>query len=407
MSARVAMRLAAPPAHEHRTSLRVQDADDGRFSGSIAAAVQRLLVSLPTPPRARAGNELEGATTPSDDPTHDDASGARATGKQRGEVTATFGILADVIDHLAIDHPSLDPASSKHATVDPRGAEHEDVAHPSTEPSATKPSIGGELALATFTLADASIAIASQPANAPLPPISMQMPALTSSASSPLAPLDAAPVSSSSPKKTLPGVAPPASSTTDRAKTRDRAHSEDEAAPSAPTEHARRAEPSPAHARHASSTHHAASSADTRTSSITATMGAVRSTDVRAIPIADRPAVRIAPPAPIAEPDPEPSLPEPPASAVHYGAIESDDAHVELSHPTLGRVDLDVHHDAGRYDVSLVTRSMGASIALRAAEESLRVDMRARSTELRGYRVRTDAGRRDPRATNDDEENRS
>jgi hypothetical protein len=79
--------------------------------------------------------------------------------------------------------------------------------------------------------------------------------------------------------------------------------------------------------------------------------------------------------------------------AVPYHAVRLDDhtARVELMHPELGRVRLEVHTEQGRVDVELLARSLSASIALRASEPELRGDLRQRGASLRNYRVRTAA----------------
>jgi hypothetical protein len=82
---------------------------------------------------------------------------------------------------------------------------------------------------------------------------------------------------------------------------------------------------------------------------------------------------------------------EPAANAMPYQIVRLDDRHarVELVHPELGRVEVDVRTDAGRVDVELLAKSLTSSIALRAGEESLRGEMRQRGATLRNYRVRT------------------
>lgn len=92
-----------------------------------------------------------------------------------------------------------------------------------------------------------------------------------------------------------------------------------------------------------------------------------------------------------------------PAEHVRYAALDAGHAKVELAHPTLGRLELEVRGEGAGVDVTMLTRSLGASIALRAAEASLRSDLGRRSTELRTYRVRTEAGASSSR-TDDDEE---
>jgi hypothetical protein len=76
---------------------------------------------------------------------------------------------------------------------------------------------------------------------------------------------------------------------------------------------------------------------------------------------------------------------------VPYQVVRLDDrtARVELMHPELGRVQVEVHTDQGRVDVELLARSLSASIALRASEPELRGDLRQRGASLRNYRVRT------------------
>lgn len=93
-----------------------------------------------------------------------------------------------------------------------------------------------------------------------------------------------------------------------------------------------------------------------------------------------------------------------PLERVHYAALDTDHAKVELSHPTLGHLELEVRGEGTGVDVTMLTRSLGASIALRAAEASLRSDLGRRSTELRSYRVRTDASAHGSESPEDDEE---
>lgn len=79
------------------------------------------------------------------------------------------------------------------------------------------------------------------------------------------------------------------------------------------------------------------------------------------------------------------------ADGVPYQVVRLDDrtARVELVHPELGRVQVEVHTEQGRVDVELLARSLSASIALRASEPELRGDLRQRGASLRNYRVRT------------------
>lgn len=82
--------------------------------------------------------------------------------------------------------------------------------------------------------------------------------------------------------------------------------------------------------------------------------------------------------------------PDPAEPQVRYTDVDASHARVEVTHPVLGVVDVVVHHEGGMLDVALLTRSIAASIALRAAEESLRHDLRGGATDLRSYRVRTE-----------------
>jgi hypothetical protein len=83
-----------------------------------------------------------------------------------------------------------------------------------------------------------------------------------------------------------------------------------------------------------------------------------------------------------AAPDSEPTA---------YQVVRLDDrtARVELSHPELGRIEVEVRTESGRVDVDLLARSVSASVALRASEPELREELRQRGGTLRSYRVRT------------------
>lgn len=81
-------------------------------------------------------------------------------------------------------------------------------------------------------------------------------------------------------------------------------------------------------------------------------------------------------------------------AGLHLTRTGEHTARVELDHPALGRLDVEVRAREGRVDVELLAGSLSSSIALRAGEESLRGDLRARGAELRGYRVRTVNGAR-------------
>jgi hypothetical protein len=122
---------------------------------------------------------------------------------------------------------------------------------------------------------------------------------------------------------------------------------------------------------------------------------------------ADRAPTPAVAPTPPAEALVSPELQDLPAHAMHFASLDAQQgARVELMHPSLGRIDVDVRADGQHVDVALLSRSLGASIALRAAEQGLRGDLRARGSELRSYRVRTDASRHastTPTATEEEE----
>ncbi len=81
-------------------------------------------------------------------------------------------------------------------------------------------------------------------------------------------------------------------------------------------------------------------------------------------------------------------LPDGPG-APYVVRVGPDLARVELVHPELGRLDVEVRAQDGRVDVAMLARALSASIALRAGEELLRGDLRARGQTLRSFRVRT------------------
>lgn len=150
--------------------------------------------------------------------------------------------------------------------------------------------------------------------------------------------------------------------------------------------------------------HELAPSEPTRAPAHTATTGAVS----HAAPVVVRPIAVVSRPAPGANTslDPAPPSPEPmPESAVRYTHLETDHARVEITHPVLGALECEVRQEQGVLDVSVLTRSIGASIALRGAEQDLRAELRTKTTELRSYRVRTEArGASRARAREDEED---
>ena len=93
-------------------------------------------------------------------------------------------------------------------------------------------------------------------------------------------------------------------------------------------------------------------------------------------------------PTPNDHPDPEAGEE---ATPYHVARLGDHRARVELVHPELGRVEVEVTTAESRVDVELLARSLGASIALRASEEELRGELRQRGASLRNYRVRTAA----------------
>jgi hypothetical protein len=124
-----------------------------------------------------------------------------------------------------------------------------------------------------------------------------------------------------------------------------------------------------------------------------------------AVPLMERAATRVGKPeaALPAELTREPETDVPPPH-VHYTELTTDHARVELEHPSLGRLQVEVQNAGNFFDVTLLTRSLGASIALRAAEAGLRSDLRAHARELRSYRVRTETSARAHDDPNEDEE---
>ena len=119
------------------------------------------------------------------------------------------------------------------------------------------------------------------------------------------------------------------------------------------------------------------------------------------VAVGDREAARVAvgpAPTPSLEVWREPAPNDPPdaqagedATPYHVARLGDHRARVELVHPELGRVEVEVTTAESRVDVELLARSLGASIALRASEEELRGELRHRGASLRNYRVRTAA----------------
>lgn len=325
------MRATVRPATRPRA-----EADDGRFSSSIEEAVQRLLAVSPPPAPPRAQPAL--ALHVVEDEAH--ASDADAKGTPSGaSARSVSGVFAAAV------RSAFDAGTIAHALV----------AHPlGTKASALQPESAKSLAAAATTTSPEA-AISPAPASTPEPapraePASRPQPAHDHDHTA----------ARSRVTRMLGGHDPSA---------------RDESAPAATT----------------SPTHHVESPARSHEPLPSAPATVVAAVPAPPIaPMLDRVAsrIRLAPSLPT---DVAPDETEPAPQQVHFHELTTDHARVELSHPSLGRLDVEVHGDGAHLDVTLLTRSVGASIALRATEEGLRSELRARSTELRNYRVRTQA----------------